>query len=807
MKNNLPSQEPAIDLQLVDTVVAECGRSPEAVIPILQKLQDHYRYLPELALRRVCDLTEITPAAITGVSTFYSQFRHKPVGRHIISICHGTACHVKGAELIQDALTRHLDIKEGEDTDPSGAFTIERVACLGCCTLAPVIKIDGVTYGHLTPETTSRAVQDFLELEKQHVVPRHYEQSKPDTEGLTEIRIGVGSCCVAGGSQTVRQELEDEVRRLGAAAIIKPVGCVGMCHQTPLVEIVSPKGEPVTYAKVRPEEAAQLVRQHFKPRGMIRRFRSGVTHVMEQLLTDDTWEPVNRYALDVRDAPVCSFLGKQERLATEWCGDIDPLDLDEYCRHGGMAALKTCIGSIPPADIIQTLIQSGLRGRGGAGFATGQKWKMVHHAAGLKKYVICNGDEGDPGAFMDRMLLESFPYRVLEGMIIAAYAVGASEGILYIRAEYPLAIRRIRAALTQLETNGYLGQSISGSSFCLSLRIVEGAGAFVSGEETALLASIEGQRAMPRFRPPYPAERGLWDCPTAINNVETLAMVPWIIRNGATRFAAMGTATSKGTKVFSLTGKIQRGGLIEVPMGITLREIVEDIGGGTGTPGKFKAVQIGGPSGGCLPASCGNTLVDYEALAAAGCIMGSGGLVVLDDSDCMVDLARYFMTFTQQESCGKCTPCRVGTKRMLGILERLCAGHGRQGDIEHLEHLAQTTRCGSLCGLGRTAPNPVLSTLRHFREEYEAHLAGRCPALKCRALIAYRINEKCIGCTKCAQACPVDAIEPVPYQPHVIQQDKCTRCDTCKQVCPTEAIWIGDTDKQPVTGSGEPCRD
>lgn len=793
------------ELRIVDAIVAECGRSPEAVIPILQKLQEHYRYLPEPALRRVCELSDITPATLAGVSTFYSQFRHKPVGRHIISICHGTACHVKGAGLIQDALTRHLHIKEGEDTDPDGIFTLERVACLGCCTLAPVIKIDGVTYGHLTPETAARALQDFLELERRQIVPRQYDQSNATPAGLTEIRIGVGSCCVAGGSQAVRQELEDEVRKLGAAAIIKPVGCVGMCHQTPLVEIVSPKGEPVTYAKVRAEDAAQLVRRHFKPKGVIRRLRTGVTSVMEHLLTDDAWEPVNRYALDVRDAPVCSFLGKQERIASEWCGDIDPLDLNEYCAHGGMAALKACLGGQRPEDIIHTITQSGLRGRGGAGFPTGSKWSRVRDTVGKQKYIICNGDEGDPGAFMDRMLLESFPYRVLEGMIIAAYAVGASEGVLYIRAEYPLAIHRITEALARLQARGYLGKSILGAEFSLSLRIAAGAGAFVSGEETALLASIQGQRAMPRFRPPFPAERGLWECPTAINNVETLALVPWILCNGAARFSALGTSTSAGTKVFSLTGKVKRGGLIEVPMGITIREIVEDIGGGTGTDAKFKAVQIGGPSGGCLPATRGDTRVDYEALSAAGCIMGSGGLVVLDESDCMVDLARYFMTFTQHESCGKCTPCRVGTKRMLEILERLCEGRGQKGDLEHLEHLAQTTHTGSLCGLGRTAPNPVLSTLRHFRNEYDAHLAGRCPSLKCQALIAYRINEKCIGCTKCAQSCPADAIELKPYERHSIQQAKCTKCDTCKQVCPADAVWIGNAVEPAEKEAGSAC--
>lgn len=779
-----------IDLGVVDAVVAEFGCSASSVIPILQKLQEHYRYLPEAALRRVCELTEITPASITGVSTFYSQFRHKPIGRHLISICHGTACHVKGSELVHDALVRHLKLKDGDDTDAGGVFTIEKVACLGCCTLAPVIKIDGVTYGHLTPDTVPRAIRDFLELEKRRIVPRHRDQVPVTAEGLTEIRIGVGSCCVAGGSQKVRQKLETEVMRIGAAAVIKPVGCVGMCHQTPLVQIVSPGGEAVTYAKVREEDAAKIVRSNFKPSGIIRKIRTGLSVAVEQLLTDESWEPVNRYALDVRDAPVCAFLGRQERIASEWCGSMDPLDIDEYIANGGFGAMNKCLDAGKPEEVVDTITRSGLRGRGGAGFPTGRKWALVRAAAGSQKYIVCNGDEGDPGAFMDRMLLESFPYRVLEGMIIAAHANGAGEGILYIRAEYPLALQRIREAISRMEARGVLGTNISGSGFALKLRIVEGAGAFVSGEETALLAAVEGRRSMPHFRPPYPAESGLWGKPTNINNVETYAVVPWIIRNGAEAFAAMGTQTSKGTKVFSLAGKVSRGGLIEVPMGITIREIVEEIGGGTAGGRKFKAVQIGGPSGGCIPAKLADTVVDYEALEAAGSIMGSGGMVVLDESDCMVDIARYFMTFTQRESCGKCTHCRIGTKRMLEILDRLCEGRGEKGDIERLEHLGMTTRFGSLCGLGRTAPNPVLSTIRHFREEYEAHIQGRCPAGKCRSLISYHINDKCIGCTRCAQACPADAIDLVPYQKHEIKQDKCTRCDTCRQVCPSDAVDV-----------------
>ena len=416
--------------------------------------------------------------------------------------------------------------------------------------------------------------------------------------------------------------------------------------------------------------------------------------------------------------------------------------------------------------------------------------RKVREAAGDSKYIICNGDEGDPGAFMDRMLLESFPYRVIEGLAIAALAVGAHEGIFYVRAEYPLAVRRIREALVRCRERGILGEAVLGTDFRLELSLKEGAGAFVCGEETALLASIEGRRGMPHLRPPYPAESGLWEKPTLVNNVETYSLVPWIFRHGAEAFAALGTAKSKGTKVFALAGKVQRGGLIEVPMGVTLRQIVEDIGGGVASGRQLKAIQVGGPSGGCVPAELADTPVDYEALTAVGAIMGSGGLVVLDDTDCMVDIARYFLRFTQDQSCGKCTFCRIGTRRMLDVLERICAGHGRQGDLELLERLSKDVSAGSLCGLGKTAPNPVLSTLRYFREEYEAHLQGRCPAGKCKNLIKYKINERCIGCTLCAQHCPADAIPLTPYVRHRIEMDKCTRCDNCRLVCPEKAVFI-----------------
>jgi NADH-quinone oxidoreductase subunit F len=563
-----------------------------------------------------------------------------------------------------------------------------------------------------------------------------------------------------------------------------------MCHQTPLVEIVPPSGPPKLFAKMRPEAVRSIVLAHFKPRGVVRRIGQAAASLLDKLLTDETGDHLAHHAIDVRDPPVCAFLGRQRRVATEYCGQIDPTDLDEYLRHNGFEALKRCVTDLTPEQLVEEVQASGLRGRGGAGFPTGAKWAKVRAAEDPDKYIICNGDEGDPGAFMDRMLLESFPYRIIEGMAIAARAVGAHQGFFYIRAEYPLAVERIREALKRCNERGLLGDSVMGNDFRLHLAVKEGAGAFVCGEETALLASLEGRRGMPRLRPPYPAERGLWDKPTLVNNVETLALVPWIVRHGAAAFAAMGTEKSKGTKVFALAGKVRRGGLIEVPMGITIREIVEEIGGGVAEGRQFKAVQVGGPSGGCVPADLADTPVDYEALTRAGAIMGSGGLVVLDDSDCMVDIARYFLRFTQDQSCGKCTFCRIGTRRMLDILDRIAAGKGRPEDLDGLEQLATTVNASSLCGLGKTAPNPVLSTLRYFRQEYEAHLAGRCPAAKCKELIRYRVTEQCIGCTLCAQHCPVDAIPMTPYARHTIDLEKCTRCDTCRQVCPEDAVEV-----------------
>jgi len=778
------------DLTFIDKTVEKIGKGPEKVLEMLQAIQGYYGYLPKEALERVCELTDIMPASITGVSTFYSQFRHHPAGRHTIKVCIGTACHVKGGEQIYEAFQRNLGIPADEDTDPQKIFTVEKVACLGCCMLAPVLQIDDITYGHLTTDQVPMVLRDFLEQQKAQAQKAEGPAYTKSDGILGEIRICLDSSCVAGGSAKVYKALKKAVKETGAKAVVKSVGCSGMSFLVPLVEVALPDGPSFRYAQVMPEDARAIVLRHFKPKQITRKIRNTISTMLDKILTDKAWEPVTRYSVDVRDRPVAGFLQKQVHIATEHCGSIDPLDLDEYIRNDGFKALRKTLSEMNPKQVIAEIKKSGLRGRGGAGYPTHLKLSAVSGSNSGEKYLICNGDEGDPGAFMDRMLIESYPYRLIEGIAIAAYAVGADEGFLYIRAEYPLAIKRMSQAINTCRQRGFLCENITGSPFSLQLKIVVGAGAFVCGEETALIASIEGRRGMPRLRPPYPAESGLWGKPTLISNVETYTVMPWIIRNGHNAFAKLGTPDSKGTKVFALAGKIARGGLVEVPMGISIKEIIEDIGGGIAEGLKFKAVQIGGPSGGCVPAKLAHVSVDYETLKDVGAMMGSGGLVALDESDCMVDIARYFLEFTQNQSCGKCTFCRIGTRRMLDILERLCAGEGKKADIDELEHLAQMIQNTSLCGLGRTAPNPVLSTIKYFRDEYEAHLDKRCPAGRCKALITYSITDDCIGCTLCAQHCPADAIEMQPYQKHEIDPDKCIRCGTCKSVCQSDAVKV-----------------
>ena len=581
---------------------------------------------------------------------------------------------------------------------------------------------------------------------------------------IREIRVGLATCGIAAGAEDVADALGDELKAAGLSIPIKRVGCIGMCYNEPLVEVVATDGGMHRYGHVTAQDASSIV--------------------AEDILGGSA---LARLAVESE-----GFLGQQVRIVLENCGRIDPESLDEYRSCEGYRGLEKVLGGMTPGDVVSEIAASGLRGRGGGGFPTGRKWELAAAERATPKYMICNADEGDPGAFMDRSVLEGDPHRVLEGMLIAAYAIGASKGYVYVRAEYPLAIARLERAIDDARAAGLLGDRILGSGFSFDLKIKAGAGAFVCGEETALIASIEGKRGMPRRRPPYPSSYGLWGQPTCINNVETLANVPWIIRRGGAAFAAYGTETSKGTKVFALAGKIRHSGLIEVPMGIAIRDIVFDIGGGIQNDAVFKAVQMGGPSGGCLPSALADTPVDYEALKATGAIVGSGGMIVLDDGTCMVDVARFFLDFTQKESCGKCTFCRVGTKRMLEILERICAGNGTPTDLDRLVALGEKVKAHSLCGLGQTAPNPVLTTAKYFGDEYAAHIEeNACPAKVCRPLLRYDIDEDvCTNCGLCARECPVSAISDGDGEHQEIDEDVCVKCGRCRQVCPFGAVRV-----------------
>jgi NADH-quinone oxidoreductase subunit F len=587
-----------------------------------------------------------------------------------------------------------------------------------------------------------------------------------------KIIIGLGSCGIAAGGLKVKEEFTRLLsENPGINVTMAETGCMGMCYKEVMVEVVDNDGNSVIYGEVNEEKARQIFNSHILQTTPIRNFIvKSSTEANEQ----------------------DSFFNKQQRIVLARCGKMNPESLDEALALDAYKGLTKALKEMTPEEVIEEVLKSGLKGRGGAGFPTGQKWKFARAPQSDKKYIICNADEGDPGAFMDRSVLEGDPHSVIEGLIIGGYAIGADEGYIYCRAEYPIAIKRLNIAIKQATERGFLGENILGSGFNFKIKIKEGAGAFVCGEETALIASIEGQRGMPRMRPPFPANKGLFSKPSNINNVETLANIGWIIKNGADAFTAYGTSKSKGTKVFALAGKIARGGLVEVPIGIPLKEVIFDIGGGTSSGKPFKAVQMGGPSGGCIPASLTDTIVDYEELNATGAIMGSGGMIVMDEDNCMVDIARYFLNFTQSESCGKCTYCRIGTKRMLEILTRITEGEGTEEDIPKLLELAEQIKKNSLCGLGQTAPNPVLTTLRYFKNEYEAHIRDKkCPAKQCKALIKFTIDpDKCVGCTVCAKNCPVKCISGSVKKPHLIDQALCTKCGTCKAVCKFGAISV-----------------
>ena len=579
-----------------------------------------------------------------------------------------------------------------------------------------------------------------------------------------KILVGQGSCGIAAGAMKVYNAIEDKISAYNDVTL-GITGCIGMCYLEPIVDVYEGEELFARFVKVKEEDSERILKAVSS---------KDLSEVADLVITDDDK----------------SFLSQQTRIALRNCGIIDPTSIDAFIAAGGYEAIKKVLSGMTQDDVIEVIKVSGLAGRGGAGFPTWFKWNAAKESKGDEKYLICNADEGDPGAFMDRAVIESDPHTLIEGMLIGAYTIGAKEAVVYVRAEYPLAIKRLQNAIDEAKAKNLLGQNILGSDFSCEMRIKAGAGAFVCGEETALIESLEGERGMPRLKPPFPAQSGYWQKPSNINNVETFANVAWIINNGGEAFAAMGTENSKGTKVFALTGKIKKGGLVEIPMGKTLRDVIYGIGGGIKNDAEFKAVQMGGPSGGCIPADLLDTVIDYKALGATGAIMGSGGMVVMDSSTCMVAMAKFFLDFTAKESCGKCVPCRIGTKRMLEILSRICDGKGKEGDIELLEELCLAIKDGALCGLGQTAPNPVLTTIRYFRNEYEAHINDKkCPAKECANLITYEIEaDKCKGCTLCAKKCPANAISGELKNPHVINQDMCIKCGQCVTLCKFGAI-------------------
>lgn len=579
-----------------------------------------------------------------------------------------------------------------------------------------------------------------------------------------KIVVGEGSCGIAAGAARVYSAISSFSDKCDVELTI--TGCIGMCFLEPIVDIYDGETLKKRLVKVSPSDAEKIIA-----------YVSGEENAVDGIeISDDDRQ----------------FLEKQTRIALRHCGIINPEKIEEYTATDGYKALSRVLKAMTPEKVIEEIKASGLAGRGGAGFPTWFKWNAARQAEGERKYLICNADEGDPGAFMDRAVIESDPHNLIEGMLIAAYAIGANEAVVYVRAEYPLAIERLKKAIAQAEENGYLGENILNSGFSCKMTIKAGAGAFVCGEETALIESLQGERGMPRLKPPFPAQAGYWHKPSNINNVETFANISWIMLNGGEAFAAMGTQNSKGTKVFALTGKIKKGGLVEIPMGKTLRDVIFDIGGGIKNGGEFKAVQMGGPSGGCIPEKLLDTVIDYKALGATGAIMGSGGMVVMDKTTCMVSMARFFLDFTAKESCGKCIHCRIGTKRMLEILNRIVKGEGKEGDIELLEELCYSIKDGALCGLGQTAPNPVLTTIKYFRDEYEAHInKKKCPAKGCTDLLSYTIEqEKCRGCTLCGKKCPVNAISGETKSTHIIDNSKCIKCGTCVNVCRFGAVKV-----------------
>lgn len=782
---------------LINSILERYEPEPVNLIMILQDLQAECGFLPDEAINKVSEKLGLPKSQIYSVATFYKSFSLTPRGKHIIDICEGTACHIRGASVLMNQASDHLKIKPGETTE-DGEFTLNSVHCVGACAMAPVVVIDGVYHGSVTSAQMSQEINKccsadrvsasfkeeefiFPEINNKVNTPEEFEKLKENCVLAHDskqkmVMVCAGTGCLAKGSLEVAEIFKYELDTINAKIPVKlgfkTVGCQGFCEKGPLVIIYPDK---IFYNNVSKQDVTEIINETLIGGKVVDRL---LYHAAGSKTGVELYDQI-------------PFFAGQQRFALRNVGSVNPLDITDYIARGGYSALLKTLYSMKPDQVIEEIEGSRLRGRGGGGFPTGRKWRTSARVKSDTRYVICNGDEGDPGAFMDRSIMEGDPHSVLEGMIICAYAVNASEGYIYVREEYPRALKHLKTAIAEARRAGFLGQNICGRDFNFDIKISRGTGAFVCGESTALMQSIEGKVGEPRAKYIRSAERGLFDKPTVLNNVETFVNVPLIISRGADWFASTGIPSSTGTKVFSVVGKVKNTGLVEVPMGITLRKVIYEICGGILNDREFKAVQTGGPSGGCLPADKLDLQVDFDSLTREGSMMGSGGMIVMDEDTCMVDVARYFTDFLSQESCGKCAVCRLGLDQLHGILERICAGSGVPEDMKRIEKLLDVLETGSLCGLGKSAPNPVRSTIAHFHDEYLAHIEEkRCPAGVCRSLISYVINDNCTGCRRCARLCPQEAISGEKKELHLIDQELCNQCGLCMTTCKFDAIEV-----------------